>query len=144
MIQSHWIQLSSDPNGGGAKPLPPLIRLDFGETLPAGSGPLIVWPDAAAAEPLALATNLLALVQQLQAPGSRGASEPLPPRPLWLVLEGNGAWTGVLAGFAQTTALGTPQLRWTRLHLPTDPRQQPRALDWNRLWPLADAEASLL
>ena len=190
LIQSHWIQLSSDPDGGGAKPLPPaparpdqrlldqvlpdrllqdrplligaanhqakaletwtqdqgqpLIRLDFGETLPAGSGPLIVWPDAAAAEPLALATNLLALVQQLQAPGSRGASEPLPPRPLWLVLEGNGAWTGVLAGFAQTAALETPQLRWTRLHLPPDTRQQPRALDWNRLWPLADAEASLL
>jgi NADPH:quinone reductase-like Zn-dependent oxidoreductase len=135
-------------------------RLGFGEPLPAGSGPVLVWPDPATAEPLALVTQLLALVQQLQAPGPLGQATPgsesphlesgageaparRQARPLWLVLEGDGPWTGVLAGFAQTAALETPQLAWTRLHLPADPLQQPLADDWASLWRLAEAEASL-
>ena len=138
----------------------PPLRLNFGDPLPTGSGPLLVWPDPQAAEPLALANQLLALVQRLQAPGPRGlgsSNEAMPeqttdagepgrrlPRALWLVLEGEDAWTGVLAGFGQTAALETPQLVWTQLHLPADPQQQPQARDWEQLWGLATTEASLL
>jgi thioester reductase-like protein len=136
------------------------LRLGFGEPLPAGSGPVLVWPDPASAEPLALVSQLLALVQQLQGPGplnqanAGSASSQLDSgpgvapgrhqaRPLWLVLEGDGPWTGVLAGFAQTAALETPQLAWTHLHLPAEAQQQPLADDWTQLWRLAEAEASL-
>lgn len=130
-------------------------RLGFSEPLPAGSGPVLVWPNPNAAEPLALAQQLLALVQQLQAPGNAnnalqdqaaGSGSPgrRKPRPLWLVLEGDSASSGVLAGFAQTAALETPQLAWTLLHLCADPQQQPEAGDWNQLWALAEQEASLL
>ncbi len=135
----------------------PPIRLAFGDPLPAGSGPVLVWPDPDGAEPQALACQLLALVQQLQAAPAQaagnansalpaptaGSAAPVPPRPLWLVLEGDGVWSGVLAGFAQTAALETPQLAWTRLQLPADPRQHPQADDWNQLWPLASQEATL-
>ncbi len=138
----------------------PPWRLGFGDPLPAGNGPVLVWPDPAAAEPLALANQLLALVQQLQGAGPQAPGNPnkviegqepgsddtarRQPRPLWLVLEGEDTWTGVLAGFSQTAALETPQLAWTRLHLPTDPRQQPQPRDWQQLWALATTEASLL
>ena len=133
----------------------PARRLGFGDPLPAGNGPVLVWPDPDAAETLALANHLLALVQQLQTP--RNANNALPdqaagsgapgraqPRPLWLVLEGDDAWSGVLAGFAQTAALETPQLAWTQLHLPADPQLQPQARDWDQLWSQASNEASLL
>jgi hypothetical protein len=60
------------------------------------------------------------------------------------VLEGDDAWSGVLAGFAQTAALETPQLAWTQLHLPADPQHQPQARDWDQLWAQATSEASLL
>ncbi len=133
----------------------PPMRVTFGDPLPAGWGPVLVWPDPNSAEPLALATQLLALVHQLQAPGN--SSNALPeqptgpaapgsrqPRPLWLVLEGDEAWSGVLAGFAQTAALETPQLAWTQLQLPADPGRQPQARDWDQLWALASTEASLL
>ena len=133
----------------------PPLRVAFGDPLPAGSGPVLVWPDPNSAEPLALATQLLALVQQLQAPGNSGNARPeqpagsaapgsRQPRPLWLVLEGDGAWAGVLAGFAQTAALETPQLAWTQLQLPADPERHPQARDWDQLWALASTEASLL
>jgi len=133
----------------------PPLRVPFGEPLPAGSGPVLVWPDPNRAEPLALATQLLALVQQLQAPGNSSNARPEQPggsgapgsrrpRPLWLVLEGDGAWAGVLAGFAQTAALETPQLAWTQLQLPADPQHQPQARDWDQLWAQASTEASLL
>lgn len=133
----------------------PARSLDFGDPLPAGSGPVLVWPDPDAAEPLALANHLLALVQQLQGPRNANTTPPdqatgsgnpgrPQPRPLWLVLEGDAVWSGVLAGFAQTAALETPQLAWTQLHLPADPQHQPEARDWDQLWAQASSEASLL
>ena len=138
----------------------PPWRLGFGDPLPVGNGPVLVWPDPNTAEPQTLATQLLALVQQLQAPGPQAPADSntaLPeqatgfstsghrqPRPLWLVLEGDGPWTGVLAGFAQTAALETPQLAWTQLQLPANPQHQPQSRDWDQLWALATTEASLL
>lgn len=136
------------------------LRLGFDEPLPAGNGPVLVWPDPKTADPQALACQLLELVHQLQAPGQQaradatsappqltpgsGATGRPQPRPLWLVLEGDGAWTGVLAGFAKTAALETPQLAWTRLQLPADHQQHPLVQDWDQLWTLATTEASLL
>ncbi len=138
----------------------PPWRLGFGDPLPASSGPVLVWPDPNATEPLALAKQLLALVQQLHNPGQQtpkdsdnaqadqatgsGAPDRREPRPLWLVLEGDSASTGVLAGFAQTAALETPQLAWTQLHMANDPQQQPQAGDWGQLWAQAGSEANLL
>ena len=101
-------------------------RLPFDAPLPAGTGPVLVWPELASAEPGRLCAGLLAIAQGLAA-----APE---PRPVWLVLEGEGAAAGALDGLARTLALESPGQGWGRLHLPASAAEQPGPTEWPGLW----------
>ncbi len=110
-------------------------QLPWGAPLPAGSAPLLLWPHGAGADPGRLAAELLAIAQQLAAAPQ--------PRPVLLVLEGEGAAAGALEGLAKTAALEAPALGWARLHLPADPADHPAPADWPALWALLRSEPAL-
>jgi len=124
------------PSDAGLEP----VRLGCGEPIPAGSEPLLLWPDLdqAGVNLETLAADLLAQAQQLAA---------APARPVWLVLEGGeglavgaGARAG-LAGFARSAALEQPGLGWTVLHLADG--TPPAPADWRALLALGEREPLL-
>jgi len=109
-------------------------RIDLAGPIPAGGGPLLIWPDLAqpGATAISLCAQLLLLAQALaQAPA----------RPVWLVLEEAGALAGALAGFARSAALEQPALGWTVLHLAAG--EAPAMADWPALWTLGQREPLL-
>jgi len=99
-----------------------------------GPGPVVIWPELESSDPQEAVEALLAVAQQL----GNG-----PPRPVWLVLEGEGPAQGALEAFAKTAALEQGQLTWTRLHLEGTTEQAPRPCDWPLLWAQAALEPAL-
>lgn len=117
-------------------------RIDLAGPIPAGIGPLLIWPDLAqpGATPAKLCAQLLQLAQALAQS---------PARQVWLVLEGAGAiagdqvgaLAGALAGFARSAALEQPYLGWTVLHLAGG--EAPAPADWPALMALGAREPLL-
>jgi len=115
----------------------------WGAAPPEGVTPVVLWPDVHAAVEAGtdLCSALLVRAQAL----AREAT----PRPVWLVLESDGAspevqaLAGALDAWVRTAALEQPQLAWTRLTLPRDPVLQPGPQDWPLIWAAAEAEAAL-
>ena len=151
LFESSWQEavawqgaVGSNDAVGSQDPAPGVFpqRIDLAGPIPAGVGPLLIWPDLAqpGATAISLCAKLLLLAQALaQAPA----------RPVWLVLEGagalpgdqTGALAGALAGFARSAALEQPALGWTVLHLAAG--EAPAMADWPALWILGQREPLL-
>ena len=124
---------SNEALGSQATAISPL-RIDLAGPIPAGIGPLLIWPDLA--QPGATATSLCAQLLLLAQ-----ALAQAPPRPVGLVLEEAGPLAGALAGFARSAALEQPALGWTVLHLAGG--EAPAMADWPALFALGQREPLL-
>lgn len=143
LFASSWQQAvaSNDALGSQATAISP-ERIDLAGPIPAGIGPLLIWPDLA--QPGATATSLCAQLLLLAQ-----ALAQAPARPVGLVLEGAGALAGdqvgglagALAGFARSAALEQPALGWTVLHLARG--EAPARADWPALLALGQREPLL-
>ena len=115
----------------------PISSHGLDHTLPNGSGPVLIWPDLVSSTTASIehvCSQVLLLIQQL----ASGAA-----RPVWLVLEGDGAAQGALEGLIKTAALEYPQISWTVLRLPGALDAQPAADVWPLIWQAACVEANL-
>lgn len=132
LLETNW-QESTNFN---SQPLtgPAPLRLAEGEVIPPGVGPLLLWPDLTkpACELEALAAQMLLWAQQLAA---------VPPRPVWLVLQGEGPLAAGLAAFGRSAALEQPALGWTVLLIQEG--SPPAAADWSALFALGEREPLL-
>ena len=133
LLETSWQKaesLKAPPAAADALP----VRLGLGDPLPPGTDPVLLWPDLSVPDLKleALAAQLLRKAQQLAA---------APPRPVWLVLQGEGALAAGLAGFARSAALEQPAQGWTVLQLKSGP--PPGSTDWPHLLALGEREPLL-